>query len=1031
MMSSLGRRCTAYLIACVALSACGDSQSDFTLGAEAGIDYWPTSLVFTDVVRDAEAVRTVTLEHIGSGGAVVLESVRLETNSPDLAIGIVEATTIGPGERTRIQIVYTSAHDQPDEGELVIRLNIATQQEIRIPIWTPGQRAALVTEPPSVDFGIVQAGAPKTVPVIVTNIGTAPAALTGFATANDPDGDFSVEIPDGLTIEPNASVTVGFTYTPSGQNKDKGAIILETDRSDVTLMIAVEGQEETPLLVTEPATVQFSWVEPGGTKLATIKLRNDGNAPLIVWSLYLADGAMEGVGLTNPPAMPLELLPGDVYNMGALFSPVEEHAMTGEPLAVLVLESTDAAHNPLEVPLYGAAGVPDIMVVPEDVVDFAYVASGFAAKRAVTVLNIGNEPVTINAATLEDPTSDEFGLNVSTLPAVLNPSDSVVFDVLFENRGGDEGTEFARLMIETTDKLVPMYPLDVVARRSERPTCEPAFVPDILSLGAFKPGTSGTGVLHLVNYGSGNCEYRDWDLLGCTSAIWGIRTEFTCDPLFPYTPFEVTLAPPTNEVVGPGESVFFEITFTAPPVVHTDVGRDNYFARIALTMHDPNLNVFKYVAPPGGWAAGINLRAQSALPLINVDPSVIDYGTVRTGCESDAATIQVTNLGPMAAIVTKFEAEGCDGELLIVNPPTTPYELPGYQTLFVEVLYTPSDAGEDACHVIVESDSVNLPYKKVDLGGDAIDVEHQIDTFLQEPTPKVDVLFVVDDSGSMADDQVLLKQELPNLVAEAASWGQDYHMAVTTTDPLLVSGRFKGVPSWVNDTVDTSVFADNLLVGTGGHWEEMGLNGAWMAFSGNNVASTSITCINAPNACPSGLWCQEGFCSGPNVGFLREDADLVILLISDEEDSSPETTDWYIEHFASLKDPQTGYGVKVHALVHDDQCLGAGYGTKGTRYIEVVKQFDGYVGSLCTSNFTAEFDAIAEKTFGLKDQFYPSLPPDPATIVIRVDGAPCTTGWEWNSETKAIVFDIDGACFPNYGEQVEIEYDVYCNQSSN
>ena len=328
----------------------------------------------------------------------------------------------------------------------------------------------------------------------------------------------------------------------------------------------------------------------------------------------------------------------------------------------------------------------------------------------------------------------------------------------------------------------------------------------------------------------------------------------------------------------------------------------------------------------------------------------------------------------------------------------------------------------------MESDAVNLPYKVVELRGDAIDVEHQVDVFVQEPTPNVDVLFVVDDSGSMADDQVRLQQELPQLVAEAASWGQDYHMAVTTTDPILVSGRFKGVPSWVDTSVDASVFADNLLVGTGGHWEEMGLNGAWMAFSGNNVASTSIACINAPNACPSGLWCQDGFCKGPNHGFLREDADLIILLISDEEDSSPETTDWYIEHFASLKDPQTGYGVKVHALVHDDQCLGAGYGTKGTRYIEVVKQFNGHVGSLCTNDFSAEFSAVAQKTFGLKDQFYPTLPPDLSTLEVRVDGVPCTEGWFWNNETKAVVFEPDGACFPDYGEEVAIEYDVYCNE---
>ena len=43
------------------------------------------------------------------------------------------------------------------------------------------------------------------------------------------------------------------------------------------------------------------------------------------------------------------------------------------------------------------------------------------------------------------------------------------------------------------------------------------------------------------------------------------------------------------------------------------LGRDQYFARLTALVHDPNENQFKYVAPPGGWMAGINLRAESAL----------------------------------------------------------------------------------------------------------------------------------------------------------------------------------------------------------------------------------------------------------------------------------------------------------------------------------------------------------------------------------------------------------------------------------
>lgn len=1020
------RHLLAVLLTALLVASCGD-VAGFSLGAEAKLTWTPSVVTFSDVPRGESATRLIVLQHIGTGGIIRLDPIELETDSADLRIELVENAEIGPGEECRIQIAYDSNDDAPDLGELRIRTNLAVEPEVLIPISTPGQRAQLVATPATVDFGIVQAGAPKHVEIIVTNIGTAPSTITGYEIGQGGE-EFTATIEQGLVVDDEGGKgKFTLTYTPTGQNKDSGVVRILTDRPDVVLDIPVEGAEETPILVAEPATLNFSWVEPGSQELETIKFRNLGNTDLTIWEISLDDARPE-VSLTKKPAVPLTLEPGEVVEMGAIFSPNEQIAMDGTPLARLVLSNTDAAHDPMVVPIYGAAGIPDIVIVPSETVDFAYVAEGFKGKRTVTILNVGDESVSVDSAAYEETSTDEFTLDTDDLPATLVPGESVTFDALFENTGGDEGTEFARLLIETTDKLIPVYPLDVVARRSERPTCEPAFVPELLSMGAHKPGSTSEAEIYVVNFGSGNCEYKAWDILGCTTVTWGIRTEFDCDPTFPWSPFDVTLSPPAGEILGPGESLFFRISFTAPPIVNDILGRDEYYGRIALTMHDPNLNAFKYVAPPGGWAGGVNLRAESALPLVGVDPPVIDFGTVRTGCQSSAEIIQVSNLGPMSATISGFETEGCEGDVTLTGVPDLPYELGGWKTLFVEANYVPpvGSAGTE-CSVHIVTDAVNLPVADVEMGGVSIDVEHQIDTFLQAPTPNVDVIFVVDDSGSMADDQILLMQELPKLVEKAATWGQSYHMGVTTTDTNLIAGKFKGTPPWVDETVDPAVFAGNLLVGTAGHWEEMGLEGGWMAVSGQNITYTDIQCANIPNACPQGLWCVEGLCQGPNAGFLREDADLVVIMISDEEDSSPQSVDWYVKHFAKLKDPQKGHGVKMHALVHDDNCFGAGWGTYGSRYIAAVEEFGGVVASLCASDFSAEFDAIGDSTFGLKDQFYPSLPPDPATIEVRIDGAECSSGWEWNASTASVVLDEDGACYPPHGAEISIEYDVFCN----
>ena len=283
----------------------------------------------------------------------------------------------------------------------------------------------------------------------------------------------------------------------------------------------------------------------------------------------------------------------------------------------------------------------------------------------------------------------------------------------------------------------------------------------------------------------------------------------------------------------------------------------------------------------------------------------------------------------------------------------------------------------------------------------------------------------------MADEQLMLKQQLPKLVDIAVSWGQDYHLAPTTTDTILVQGKFKGQPPFATNTTPADDFADNLLVGIAGYFEEMGLESAWMALSGTNLADSGIACVNAPNQCPAGLLCKSNVCRGPNWGFLRPDAELVIILISDEEDSSPKTVPWYISHYVGMKAPQSGVGVKVHAIVTTPEgCQGQNYGTPGYRYIQAVEAFGGHVASICADDFAGEFEAISNKSFGLKDQFYPSLPPAPESIQVFVDGVPCATGWTWNENTKAVVFEEDSACFPPFGTEVQLEYDVYCANES-
>ena len=56
------------------------------------------------------------------------------------------------------------------------------------------------------------------------------------------------------------------------------------------------------------------------------------------------------------------------------------------------------------------------------------------------------------------------------------------------------------------------------------------------------------------------------------------------------------------------------------------------------------------------------------------------------------------------------------------------------------------------------------------------------DTYQQAPENQVDILFVVDNSGSMTDEQLSLVQGFQSFIDQAALWNVKYQIGVVTTD---------------------------------------------------------------------------------------------------------------------------------------------------------------------------------------------------------------------------------------------------------
>jgi len=213
----------------------------------------------------------------------------------------------------------------------------------------------------------------------------------------------------------------------------------------------------------------------------------------------------------------------------------------------------------------------------------------------------------------------------------------------------------------------------------------------------------------------------------------------------------------------------------------------------------------------------------------------------------------------------------------------------------------------------------------------------------QNPPTEVDILLVVDNSCSMQDEQNQLSEGFDRFVEYFEVADVDYHIGVTTTDMEADRGVLSsagGAAFITPDTADPAdVFRDNVQVGIDGWAWEKGLATAAHALS-------------------------DDLAEAENAGFLRDDALLSVIFISDEEDASPYAVNSYINYFLNRKDSARRDAFNASALVGVDpdtlepsacgqDSLSPNNGAAAAfRYSDVAVQTGGVLASICSEDFS-------------------------------------------------------------------------------
>ncbi|MCB9791739.1 MAG: hypothetical protein H6741_03340 [Alphaproteobacteria bacterium] len=292
--------------------------------------------------------------------------------------------------------------------------------------------------------------------------------------------------------------------------------------------------------------------------------------------------------------------------------------------------------------------------------------------------------------------------------------------------------------------------------------------------------------------------------------------------------------------------------------------------------------------------------------------------------------------------------------------------------------------------------------------GNDTPVEEEVfvtETFTQAALPKVDVLWVIDDTGSMGEEQAALADAFPSFVDALEGVGLNYHLGVISTDAGAEdAGLLLGDPWIITPAAEdpAALFAEAAAVGTQGLGPVAGLAATLMALG-------------------------EPMISEDNRGFRRADAALQVVVVSDDDDRSEDFLDGdpatLALAFLAEEAAATGLPAFLSAVIGDPGvgCNGSrGVALPGDTFAEVAEGSGGVVESICGADFSELVEELGALSVAVERDFPLQTEPYTDALRVSVDGERQDEGWSLLREPALVRFDEA----PAAGAVIEVRYQV-------
>lgn len=379
----------------------------------------------------------------------------------------------------------------------------------------------------------------------------------------------------------------------------------------------------------------------------------------------------------------------------------------------------------------------------------------------------------------------------------------------------------------------------------------------------------------------------------------------------------------------------------------------------------------------------VELMGDGAIPQLEIFPDPLDMGVAYVGCDNEDE-VELRNVGTDDLEIYEVAHEGASFDL--DSALDLPLTLAPDESVNVYLNFEPEDQGEVSGTLSVTSSEPLGTREATQTGVGQYAAEYD-EEWVVPANPPSDIIFYVDQSCSMEDDQASLAAQFTTFITELNTYSTDWQIIVANQDNGCnqTSGVLRPTDSDYVTRFQSAVSAG------GGWWTEAGLT----------ITSQAVE-MTDPGEC--------------NQGFLRSDAMLHIIMVSDESEQSTSSWNWYADKVVAKKGSSAN--VKFSAIA-GDWPGGCATADPGEGYHQAVNATGGVFLSICSDWAIPSNMSMLAAASVQQAAFELGAPAAESTIKVWVDGEERESGWHYDEGDNMVIFDSD---VPEENDRIRITY---------